>query len=70
MKYEYQILLFYKYVHIENPEEVRIWLFNLCQKLGLKGRLIVATEGLNITLKVRQRTLKCLLMNLKKITGF
>ncbi len=47
----YQILLFYKYVHIENPEEVKVWLRGLCEKLGLKGRLIVASEGLNITLE-------------------
>lgn len=47
----FQILLFYKYVHIEDPQEVRDWLFGLCQKLGLKGRLIVASEGLNITLE-------------------
>jgi UPF0176 protein len=48
---DYQILLFYKYVFISNPEEVRDWLRELCQKFGLKGRLIVATEGLNITLE-------------------
>ncbi len=48
---DYQILLFYKYVHITNPEEVRDWLRTICQKLGLKGRLIVASEGLNITLE-------------------
>lgn len=47
----YQILLFYKYVHIDNPEAVRDWLRALCEKLGLKGRLIVAKEGLNITLE-------------------
>jgi UPF0176 protein len=47
----YQILLFYKYVHITEPQQVRDWLFALCQRLNLKGRLIVATEGLNITLE-------------------
>lgn len=47
----HQILLFYKYVHINNPEEVRGILFDLCKKLNLKGRLIVANEGLNITLE-------------------
>lgn len=46
---EYQILLFYKYVHITDPEQVKRWLFDMCTKLGLKGRLIVAKEGLNIT---------------------
>lgn len=48
---QYQILLFYKYVHIDNPEEVRNWFRALCQKLDLKGRLIIATEGINITLE-------------------
>jgi UPF0176 protein len=48
---KYQILLFYKYVHIADPEAVRQRLFDLCKKLSLKGRLIVANEGLNITLE-------------------
>ncbi len=47
----YQILLFYKYVYIAEPDTVRDWLRDICQKLELKGRLIVATEGLNITLE-------------------
>jgi len=51
MKSDYQILLFYKYVHIENPEAVRDWLFMLGDMYGLKGRSIVATEGLNITVE-------------------
>ena len=49
--YKNQILLFYKYVHIEDPQAVRDWLFDLCTTLSLKGRLIVAAEGLNITLE-------------------
>jgi len=51
MNSKYQILLFYKYVHISNPEVVRDWLRDLFQKFQLKGRLIVASEGLNITLE-------------------
>lgn len=46
---EYQILLFYKYVFLENPEAVRDWTRGLCEKYNLKGRLIVATEGINFT---------------------
>lgn len=45
----YQILLFYKYVFLENPEKVRDWTRGLCEKYNLKGRLIVATEGINFT---------------------
>lgn len=51
MKSEYQILLFYKYVHIDNPEQVRDWFRGLCEKFKLTGRLIIATEGINITLE-------------------
>ncbi len=48
---EFTILLFYKYVQIDNPEEVRDAQRKLCEKLGLKGRLIIAHEGINVTLE-------------------
>lgn len=51
MEPEYTILLFYKYVQIDNPEEVRDAQRKLCEDLGLKGRLIVAHEGINVTLE-------------------
>ena len=63
---DYQILLFYKYVHIENPQEVRDWLFVLCQKLGLKGRLIVASEGLNITLEGKTEDTETFIKEMEK----
>ncbi|HWC57493.1 MAG TPA: rhodanese-related sulfurtransferase [Candidatus Paceibacterota bacterium] len=47
----WQILLFYKYVYIADPEVVRDWLRALCEKFDLKGRLIVASEGINCTLE-------------------
>lgn len=45
----YTIILFYKYVPIENPEKLRDEQRALCEKLGLKGRIIVAKEGINAT---------------------
>lgn len=45
----YQILLFYKYVRIEDPQALRDAQFALCERLGLKGRIIVAHEGINAT---------------------
>ncbi len=47
----YQILLFYKYVHIDDPAAVMAWQRELCEKYGFKGRLIVAHEGINFTLE-------------------
>lgn len=47
----YQILLFYKYIHIDNPEELRDKQLELCRKLNLNCRTIVASEGINGTLE-------------------
>lgn len=47
----YQILLFYKYVPIDNPYEVAEAQRALQNRLFLKGRSIIAHEGLNITLE-------------------
>lgn len=44
------ILLFYKYVQIEYPKSVMKQQRALCQELGLKGRIILAHEGINATL--------------------
>jgi UPF0176 protein len=45
----YQVLLYYKYVFIENPELYMEEQRELCNKLGLLGRIHVATEGINGT---------------------
>lgn len=44
------ILLFYKYVRIDFPEQLREWQKTVCAQLGLKGRIILAHEGINGTL--------------------
>lgn len=45
-----KILLFYLYTSVENPEEIRLWQKELCTKLALTGRIILAHEGINGTL--------------------
>ncbi|MCM2532463.1 rhodanese-related sulfurtransferase [Neobacillus pocheonensis] len=49
MNQEYRVLLYYKYVAIENPEEVTTEHLQFCNELGLKGRIIIAAEGINGT---------------------
>src|SRR3989344_2508926 len=46
---EYQIILFYKYVGISGPETVAQAQREICARLDLKGRCIVASEGINAT---------------------
>lgn len=48
---EYEIILFYKYIRLENPEEVAKWQRELQARFGLKGRTIIAREGINATVE-------------------
>lgn len=48
-KQTYHVLLYYKYVHIENHEEFAAQHLEDCKRLGLKGRILVAEEGINGT---------------------
>ncbi|KKB38055.1 oxygen-dependent tRNA uridine(34) hydroxylase TrhO [Bacillus thermotolerans] len=45
----YRILLYYMYVPIEDPEAFAKQHLKLCKELGLKGRILVAEEGINGT---------------------
>lgn len=46
---EYQILLYYKYVPIADPDAWASEHRALCNEIGLKGRIIVSREGINGT---------------------
>ena len=47
----YEILLYYKYTTIADPSELCQTQRSLCKKLGLKGRIIIAPEGINGTVE-------------------
>jgi UPF0176 protein len=46
----YRILLYYEYVHIADYEEFAKEHLQYCKELGVKGRILVASEGINGTL--------------------
>ena len=48
---EFQVLLFYKYVPIADPTALMLSQKELCGRLGMTGRTIVASEGINATLE-------------------
>jgi len=45
----HQVLLYYHYVHIENPEIIREEHLLFCKSLNLKGRVFISKEGINGT---------------------
>lgn len=47
----HEILLYYKYASIRNPERFAAEQREFCAKHGLKGRIIVAKEGINGTVE-------------------
>ena len=49
----FTIILFYLYTHVAVPKETLAWQEGLCRRLNLKGRIRIATEGINGTLAGR-----------------
>ena len=45
----FEVLLYYRYVSIPDPETYRDEQRSLCESLGLRGRIIVGKEGINGT---------------------
>ncbi len=41
------VISFYKYAGIEEPEKFRLKLLKFCNKLGIRGRILTAQEGIN-----------------------
>ncbi len=54
---DYQILLFYKYIPIPDAESFAAEHLQYCKDLGVKGRILIADEGINGTLSgTKQQT--------------
>jgi UPF0176 protein len=67
---QYEILLYYEYTTIRNPEKMRDEQRILCERLGLTGRIIVAEEGINGTLEGLKENTQKYIDALSKKRGF
>jgi UPF0176 protein len=70
MSENYPVILFYKYVAISAPEEFAATQRALCSALGLKGRLLIATEGVNGTLAGTEDAIEKYVADLKSDARF
>lgn len=52
------VILFYKFTSIADPEAFRIEQRALCSALNLKGRMLIAPEGINATFEGKIRDIK------------
>lgn len=46
---KYKVLIFYKYVEISDPKSLMNRIKSVCNELNLKGRILIASEGINGT---------------------
>ena len=60
---QFEIILFYKYVHIENPTALMRAQKRLQDSLGLKGRTLIATEGINATIEGTTENINAYILN-------
>lgn len=45
----YKVLLYYAFTPLPDPEAIRLWQRDLCESLGLGGRIIISPHGINGT---------------------
>lgn len=65
-----KILLYYKFTPIKDPELLRLWQKTLCDKLNLKGRILVSPQGINGTVGGDIDDLKAYVRETKSFHGF
>lgn len=65
-----KILLYYKFTPINNPELLQLWQKTLCDKLNLKGRILVSPQGINGTVAGELENLKAYIKQTKQFPGF
>lgn len=65
-----KVILFYKFVPIKDAEAIKLWQKALCQKLNLKGRIIISTHGINATIGGDINDLKAYIKETKSFKPF
>jgi UPF0176 protein len=65
-----KILLYYKFAPLADPEAVRLWQRALCEKLDLKGRILIAPHGINGTVGGEIEALKAYVKETKQLAVF
>jgi len=65
-----KIILYYKFTPIADPVAVKLWQRTLCERLNLKGRIIVSKHGINGTVGGAIDDVKAYLKETKQFAGF
>ncbi len=63
----WKILLFYRFTPLADPEAIRLWQRDLCESLGLGGRILISPDGINGTVGGELKAVK---RYLRKTRGY
>ena len=65
-----KVILFYGFRPILDPEAIRLWQRDLCERLELKGRILLSVHGINATLGGDQTALEQYVHHTQQYSGF
>jgi UPF0176 protein len=65
-----KVLLYYAFAPLPDPDAVRLWQRDLCEALGLRGRILLSKDGINGTLGGELGALKRYLRKTKDYAAF
>lgn len=65
-----KVILFYKFTPLADPEAVRLWQRDLCERFNLLGRILISEHGINGTLGGDIDDLKDYVQKIKDYPGF
>ncbi len=65
-----KIILYYGFTPLDDPEAIRLWQRTLCEKLSLKGRILISRHGINGTLGGDLDDLRRYVAATKEFPGF
>ena len=65
-----KVILYYSFTPLSDPQAVMLWQRTLCESLGLKGRILISTHGINGTVGGDMSALKRYVRKTKQYPGF
>jgi UPF0176 protein len=65
-----KILLYYAFTPLADPDAIRLWQRDLCESLGLRGRILISKDGINGTVGGELDAVKRYLRTTREYAGF
>ena len=67
---EHKIVLFYRFTPLADPVAIRMWQRALCERLNLRGRIIISKDGINGTVGGRLTDVKLYVRETREYEAF